>query len=285
MWFELQVRVRVEFAETVANFLVEHGAPGIQMEELPPRCILTAHFEAPPPVAELYDYWRELQEDPGKQISLRATLRTIVSADWATDWMRHFQPLPVGNRFYVCPPWDLSAPADRLRLIIDPGMAFGTGQHPTTRGCLALLERILAARPVRRALDVGTGSGILAIALAKLGVHDVWAIDTDPTARDSAEKNSTQNLVAERVHVEANLDETPGQVELIVANLYADLLVSLAPRFAARLEDSGSVVCSGMLIADMARVRASFETSGFRLLCEVTDGEWATLALEKKSRT
>ena len=143
---------------------------------------------------------------------------------WADAWRAHFRPVPVGRRLLVCPPWEVPPPAlaqGRLVVLIEPGRAFGTGGHGSTRSCLELLERALGGGAVSHALDVGCGSGILAIAAAALGVRRVDAIDLDPDAVAATEDNARRNAVADRVRASvADVDGWAGPAApLVLANL------------------------------------------------------------------
>lgn len=133
-----------------------------------------------------------------------------------------------------------------------------------------------------RALDVGTGSGVLAIALAKLGVGEVWGIDVDPAACTIAEANARQNGVSAQVHIAPGFDAVSGTFELITANLFANLLQELAPRLTGMLRPDGIVICSGLLAEDEARVRASYEELGLQLQDRFEESSWVTLALQQK---
>ncbi len=184
----------------------------------------------------------------GKPSLARAAVRwrELDAQLWEMDWREHFQPVVAGRTLVVVPPWNRTVYPGRRRVVIHPGMAFGTGQHATTRSCLEAIER-LATPPPTRALDVGTGTGVLAIALAKLGVRRVLAIDTDPQAIVAARGNLRRNAVGPRVRLTtkplaaARLDgrshpargDARRRYPLIVANLYVDALVALEPAFAA----------------------------------------------------
>src|SRR5262249_37631428 len=130
----------------------------------------------------------------------RVAWRELDARLWEMDWREHFQPVVAGRTLVVVPPWNRDAHGGRRRIVIHPGMAFGTGQHATTLSCLEAIEQ-LATPPPRRALDVGTGTGVLAIAAAKLGVRDVLAVDTDPQAIAAARANVRRNGVGARVHL------------------------------------------------------------------------------------
>jgi len=208
-------------------------------------------------------------------------LKRIRQEDWAESWKLHFQPQAVGTRLYICPPWNCVAPAGRVSIVIDPGMAFGTGQHATTRSCLLLLERAMDDRGVTRALDVGTGSGVLAIALVKLGVLEVWAIDTDPMACTIAAANAVCNGVETCVHIRSSLDEVSGAFDLVTANLFANLLEEMAVRLVGLLRPGGVLICSGFLNADELRVRKTYEARGLRLVRRHEEQSWVTLTLQR----
>jgi len=209
--------------------------------------------------------------------------RPIADEDWANNWKLHSRPQLVGERLYICPSWDATAPAGRIPIIIDPGMAFGTGQHASTRGCVRQLERAVVGHPPRRALDVGTGSGVLAISLARLGARDIWAVDIDPTACAVATANAAINGVLAQMHVLSDLGEVLGSFDLIVANLYADLLQTLAQQLATHLSIHGTLIASGMLLPDEGRVQAIYEALGFAVANRDVEESWVTLVFRRKT--
>jgi ribosomal protein L11 methyltransferase len=278
VWFECTVDVPIEHGEVVANFLIETGAPGLQSEEEDGIAHLTAYYSAPPPLDALVRFCQSVG------CPLRANdsmgVRRVPHENWAENWKAHFHAQALGERLYICPPWDCAAPAGRVAVVIDPGMAFGTGQHATTRGCLLLLEHALGNRPVARALDVGTGSGVLAIALAKLGLTEVWAVDTDGDACAIAEANAASNEVAACLHIRRGLDEVPGTFDLLCANLFAPLLQELAPKLADRVRPGGVLICSGFLTKDEHQVSSVYEAYGLHLARRLEEDSWVTLALQ-----
>jgi ribosomal protein L11 methyltransferase len=174
-------------------------------------------------------------------------------------------------------------------VIIHPGMAFGTGQHATTLGCLEALET-LATPPPARALDVGTGTGVLAIALAKLGVKKVVALDLDPQAITAARGNVRRNAAGTRVSLackplEKAVPIAPAKhgYPLVVANLYVDALVELAPAIARRTAPGGHLVTSGVLRSQQARVRAAYAKPEWRLVSAKRRGAWVTSIFERRA--
>jgi ribosomal protein L11 methyltransferase len=282
-WFEITVDAPREWAEAVANFLIDHDAPGLRSEEYGERSVFVAHFASAPPLEALRRFSADLGGGAAGAGAVAIHMRTIADEDWAENWKLHFQPQLVGNRLYVCPSWNATPPSGCVAVVIDPGMAFGTGQHATTRGCLQLLEQATRERQMTRALDVGTGSGVLAIALAKLGVPEVWAIDNDPSARPIAAVNAARNQVGASVRIAASVVDVPGTFDIVVANLFAKLLQELAPQLTQFLVPGGLLLCSGLLDTDEHMIRTTFESVGFQVDQRCEENGWVTLGLRRKA--
>lgn len=278
-WFESTIEVPAEYGDIVGNFLIENGAPGFQSEDCDGLVRLTAYFVGTPPVDELSRFCAAIGCPIARE---RIIVRTLPYENWAENWKLHFRPQAVGEQLYVCPPWDCTPPAGRVAIVIDPGMAFGTGQHATTRGCLLLIEAACREGSIGRALDVGTGSGVLAIALAKLGVTEVCAIDSDPAACAIAEANIRHNGVESAVSVCGGLSEISGSFDLIVANLFANLLEQMAAKFITFLRPGGVFVCSGFLTADEGRVRDVYAAVGVQVTSRYEEQSWVTLAMPRR---
>jgi len=172
-------------------------------------------------------------------------------------------------------------PANRLAIVLDPGMAFGTGQHASTRGCLVLLETALAERRAARVLDLGTGSGILAIAAAKLGAGEIVAVDIDPDACAAARDNALVNGVAGAIRFADALAAAPGAFDVIVANLLATTLVELADTLAAQLGAGGALIGAGVQLEEAASVRTAWHAAGLRVTAEDVDEGWVALAARR----
>jgi len=275
-WVEMTVNVPREWGEAVANFLIENGAPGVRSEDVGECTTVIAHFADAAPIESLRRYCVDAGCASADRFSIDT--RTIADEDWAQNWKQHFRPQSIGERLYVCPPWDAIAPAGRLAIVVDPGMAFGTGHHATTRGCLELLEHTVRTERIERALDVGTGSGILAIALAKLGVGEVSAVDNDPQAFAIAGTNAAVNGCG-AIHIRTTLENISRNVDLIVANLFANLLRELAPRLTGLLRSGGTLICSGFLASDEDGVRRAYEAVGFTPVGRREMESWITLAM------
>ena len=195
--------------------------------------------------------------------------------DWLSAWKRDLKPV-VAGRFWVGAPWHTPEPS-LVPIVIEPGMAFGTGHHETTRLALSALSR--AVRPGMRVLDLGTGSGVLAIAAAKLGAH-VLALDIDPTAVAAARANAARNGVAIEVR-KGSLDAASGPFDLIVANLYAELHQTLAKGYRRALVSGGRLLATGILAERAAAVRRALEAAGLRPRLREREGEWVLMEFER----
>ena len=209
------------------------------------------------------------------------TTRVVHEEDWAQAWKAHFPVIRIGRRLVIKPTWRRHRrEPDDIVLALDPGMAFGTGLHPTTRLCLAALESIADAGTLegRRVLDVGCGSGILAIAAAKLGASSVVGVDTDPIAIESTEANAARNgltkgIIARR----GSLPTGDAAFDVVLANLIAGLLVTLAPQLRDELRPGGILLASGIFVDREADVRGAFEGAGLTVTGRSTEGEWVAL--------
>jgi ribosomal protein L11 methyltransferase len=211
------------------------------------------------------------------------TVRPVHEDDWAAAWKQHFPVLRVGRRLVIRPTWrrHRSLPGDVV-LALDPGMAFGTGLHPTTRLCLAGIERWADEGLVEgaRALDVGCGSGILAIAAARLGARSVLALDTDPIAVEATAANARRNRLARRVQARrGSVPAGAATVDLVTANLIASLLITLADELAQSMRPGGRLLASGIFVDREAEVREAFAAGGLEVLHVSAEGDWVALDL------
>ncbi|HYB74442.1 MAG TPA: 50S ribosomal protein L11 methyltransferase [Candidatus Sulfotelmatobacter sp.] len=279
----LRLRVPPAAAGAVANFLLEQGAPGL-VEETPrgARAVaLTAPFDsrargeaAARALRRLLRALRRLGTLRGRT---RITLRAVRGSAWAERWRRYARPVRIGRRLVVQPSW-VRAPADgAARVTLDPGMAFGTGAHATTRLCLEALARHVRGR--ERVLDLGTGSGVLAIAAAKLGAGEIVALDTDPVACRVARENSRRNRVGRRVRVRHGPLAACGArgFDLAVANLTARDLAEVLPGLARRVRPGGLLVVSGLLRGQASAARRAAHAAGFGPVTARRRGEWVAL--------
>ena len=209
-----------------------------------------------------------------------AAVAMIEEEDWANAWKQYFKPIRIGRRIVVTPPWETPNLCEGdVVLTIDPGMAFGTGTHPTTQLCLAALEDYVAAGQTVRVADIGTGSGILAIAAKKLGANYVCATDVDPLAVRVARQNAEVNAVS--VDVRSESDQS-ALYDVLVANILADTLIGLAEEFAGAVRQGGVYIASGIIEGREQDVRRAAEAHGFEFVEHRLQGEWAALVFRRK---
>jgi ribosomal protein L11 methyltransferase len=208
-------------------------------------------------------------------------LRTSVvdEADWAEAWKTHFHVIRLGRRLVIKPSWRRHHhEGDEVVIDLDPGMAFGTGLHPTTRLCLEALEARADRGPLGRALDVGCGSGILSIAAVKLGATRALGVDIDPIAIEATLANARHNRVGKRVRArEGSVPSGEGPFDLVLANLIAGLLVELADALAAELVPGGTLIASGIFIDREPEVRRALEGAGLELTGRRDETDWVAL--------
>ncbi len=268
-------------AEEVAAALMEEGAGGVEVrdgEGIPmPGMVQPAAGRA------LVVAWFAGREEASWSAGERGgTLEELPDQDWGEKWKEGLTPLAIG-RVFVRPSWIAAeTPPGMVEVTLDPGMAFGTGTHPTTSLCLAAMSERLAARPGARVLDVGTGSGLLAIAARKLGAPRVVGNDNDPIAVRVALENAALNGVQVDFDLR-DVGEQPGPFDLVLANILANTLCELAPAIAAQLAPGGVVLLSGILTPQEGEVRAAYVAAGLRPLPggDRRDGEWSLLAMER----
>jgi ribosomal protein L11 methyltransferase len=257
--------------DEAAALLWERGTAGIEVRPLAPGPLveLLAYFEQPPDASELSAAL------PGARVSTAS----VPEVDWVARFREGFRSFRVG-RFVVAPRWD-PGPPDADRLVVDPGRAFGTGTHETTRLCLTALEQLATARPLGRTLDLGSGTGLLAVAAERLGARTVVAADLDPEAAGSsrlhAQLNGARLLV---VRADGATAFRGGSFDLVLANLMALFLIDRAAEVRGAVAAGGALVMSGLLLEDAAAVRAAYAaTCGEPRQLEL--GEWAALVYER----
>ena len=207
--------------------------------------------------------------------------RIVADPGWATAWRARFAPLPIGRRLLIVPPWTAKLATRRIRLTINPGQAFGTGHHATTAGALRALETLCAGRSFARGLDVGTGSGVLAIAMRLMGVGRVAAIDIDAAALDNARENAALNSLADEIRFATTpLARLRGRYDLIAANILSGTLTAMAGALVRRLAAGGRLVLGGILNREAPAVLAHYAP---HLRCVGTgrDRGWSTLVMAR----
>jgi ribosomal protein L11 methyltransferase len=301
-WLKIELSVSPLLVDAVSNFLTEIGADGVLQEELEhqspedfevsaTREVLKAYLRVDirleHRIASLKTYLDSLvQIFPDLEQPALAT-ETVVDQDWGEEWKKYFKPLRVSKNIVIKPTWERYTPAGRDIVIdIDPGMAFGTGQHPSTRMCLEAIEDIiLKDRNIKkwRVLDVGTGTGILGISCAKLGAERVICVDIDKKAAEIARENAMINHVEDRVVI-INRDVTTihEPFDLIVANLTAKILMRLRTHLMSLIENNGYLVISGIIDQNKSDIESHFLTDGFVLHHIIAEKEWVCYIFQKK---
>jgi ribosomal protein L11 methyltransferase len=310
-WLELSVAADHEAVEAVSEILSRAAPGGTSVEpafelveerlaarvDLAQPALVRAHLPILDPRAVRAAVARAERELGHLQaFGLRPigdlSARVVLEADWANAWKAHFPVLRVGRRIVIRPTWrrHRRQPGDVV-LALDPGMAFGTGLHPTTRLCLGALESLadrglLAADgpggAPARVLDVGSGSGILSIAAARLGAREVLAVDVDPIAVDATIANARRNRLARVVRArEGSAPSGEGPFDVVLANLIASLLVSLADGLVADLRPGGVLLASGIFEDREADVVEAFRARGLEIARRSAEGDWVALEIRR----
>ncbi|BBM14433.1 MULTISPECIES: 50S ribosomal protein L11 methyltransferase [Enterococcus] len=309
-WNEVKIETASEAVEAVANILMEAGASGVAIEDsldvenfksdpygeiltkedfttIEEGAIVMAYFpetiflpEILPFIKERVTKLPEFGLAIGKNI---VTVSEVEESNWATAWKKYYHPVRITRLLTVVPSWESYQTTDPLEKIItlDPGMAFGTGTHPTTSLTLQALESTL--RGGETLLDVGTGSGVLSIAAKHLGAKEVYAYDLDEVAVRSAKENMDLNEVAKDVHVSANdlLKGIESESDVIVANILADIILLMIPDAWRLLKQTGTLIVSGIIEEKKEMVLTAMEEQGFVVDQVFQQKDWYAIMLKK----
>lgn len=285
-WLQLAVIAAPESFDAVANYLIEHGSPGVAIRKQEVRGYFAEPFDIAAIRRDAQKFLTTIERYYPHRLRPRIAWRVIRDEDWNKRWRKFIKPQRVGKKFWVTPPW---IPVPKLRqrhvITIEPGMAFGTGSHATTRGCLEFMEHVVPRlkKSTWTALDVGTGSGILAIALVRLGAARVWAVDYDPIALQVARENLQINGAAKKVSL---LGEDFAKIRrvfpLVVANITAETLVELSAALSKKVAPKGHLILSGILNARAQRVIDAMAGVGMVLRERKRERQWTSLLLRRK---
>ena len=278
-WLQLTIRAAKRDLEIFSNYVIELGSPGVVLKTGGVDAFFLSSRRDGALKAQVE---RFVSVRAGKA---RLKWSIVKPEDWEHSWKRFIKPARIGKNFWVTPPW-LKPPKFRRRRIItiEPGMAFGTGSHATTRGCMEFLEIVAAKLAGKKwsVLDVGTGSGILSIAARILGATEIWAIDNDPVAVKVARENLRSNGMASAVILSGqNLASIRRSFTVVVGNLTAETIIELAEILQARVADQGYLILSGILHAKCKNVLRCF-TKSFFVLQRQRKREWLSVLLQRK---
>ena len=292
-WIQLNIETSPQKTEIIEDAVLAAGAvsvtlqdaadqpilePGVGETPLWDRCILTALFSASIEPSET-----EQQIQSNLPFDLHSSWQLVEDKDWSQEWKKHFKPIACSEgRLWICPSWIEAPQPDAVNLRLDPGLAFGTGSHPTTMLCLNWLEK--QSLKGKTVIDFGCGSGILGIAALLLGAEKVWAIDNDPQAllasRDNAQRNGIEDhrlvtLLPQQIPAKAKAD-------IMVANILAKPLIDLAPQISELTIDNGQLCLSGILSHQIDQVSAAY-IQQFIFTPTVVEDNWAQLSATKNS--
>lgn len=279
LWYALDVEIEAAAREAVEYALMEAGALGTETNDAEDKLVrVTGYFDHTPrreSVSSELAHALRVYDLPASSVR-ETSIREVADEDWLGEWKKSWQPVEVGQRFIIAPPWaEIADEHERIVIRIEPGMAFGTGTHETTRLCLAAIEKYFSGGSF---LDVGTGTGILAIAAAKL-VPDarIEACDTDPEAIAIARENARLNGVAERIaFLVGTVEQTTASADIVCANLTADTIASIFPSLLS--VTCGHLILSGILDTQAEAIKARLLECGVSAPFEIIqDGEWIAL--------
>ena len=292
-WIEVSMSADGESAEAIAEVLARYGHQGVSIEhagiapdtwdesDLPPpqQLMLCAYF---PDDDQLEATKSELEAALGHMRLMypmpQPAYSVVDAEDWAEAWKAHYRPLRIGRRLLIRPLWRRVEPEPGdIEIALDPGMAFGTGTHPTTQLCLEALERRI--KPGQDLLDLGSGSGILAIAAAKLGARRVLALDIDPIAVEASRENAKANGVSDKIVAEQgsleNVLHSARRFDIVSVNILARVILQMTEqRLGDIVRPGGAAIFSGIIDTQLEAVEAALSRTGLRPVARARQGDW-----------
>ena len=306
----VSIKTKTEAVEAISNLLMEEGVVGVEIDD-PKDIIRTntsptswdyvdeslinkdletvtvrAYFPEDDDIKTKIDHIRARIDEMRAYLdtgSGEITMDTIKEEDWAHQWKKYYKVTPIGKNIIIKPSWEeyKDEDSDKIVIDLDPGMAFGTGTHETTSMCMELLEKHVSQEDI--VLDIGTGSGVLAITAAKLGANKVIGVDLDKTAVRVARENIGHNKVADMVDIRQGdlLDVVNEKANIIVANIIADVIIPLSKEVASVMLEDAIFISSGIIEDRIDDVKDALNEN-FEILEIVRDGEWAAIVAKKK---
>jgi ribosomal protein L11 methyltransferase len=305
-WSEVSIYTTNEAVEPISHILHEAGISGIAIEdkaelekkrdsrfgeiyELNPAdfpdegVVIKAYLPVNSQQETVIKTIRQkISELPRYQIDIgnhTIKISEVKEEDWATAWKKHYHPVRISDRITIVPSWEDYKPqnSDEMIIMLDPGMAFGTGTHPTTAMCMQALEKIV--KPGDSVIDVGTGSGVLGIAAALLGAKTVLALDLDDVAVEAARKNASLNGVENRMTVKQNnlLEGMEEKADVIAANILAEIIIRFTKAAYESLKPGGSFIVSGIIRQKQGLVAGSLQETGFAIVETITREDWIAM--------
>ena len=304
-WQELTITVNREAEEAASNILIELGSQGVAIDdsadylgsvgkygELFPEVEqselvkITAYYpestNIEAVIAQIKERLAELTDFGLQTGQVQLTTQELAEEDWAENWKKYYEPTRITHDLTIVPSWtDYEVQAGEKIIKLDPGMAFGTGTHPTTKMSLFALEQVL--RGGETVIDVGTGSGVLSVASSLLGAKEIFAYDLDDVAVRVAQENIDLNVGTENIHVTAGdlLKGVAIEADVIVANILADILVNLTDDTYRLVKDEGYLIMSGIISEKLDMVLEAAHSAGFFLETHMIQGEWNALVFKK----
>jgi ribosomal protein L11 methyltransferase len=308
-WTKVSINADWKACDAISGMLIDIGADGVEIEdphdmvlvpgrhdisEITPanidvfdasaRVTVKAYFAESVCSQELINIIKEKMKEITKQIDAgkwSLSFAKIDDRDWANEWKKHFRPFHITSSIVIKPSWyGYRAQGEEKVVELDPGMAFGTGKHETTRMCALLIEKYMTA--ASKVADIGCGSGILSIIAVVLGAGLVDAVDIDQTAVTVAMENVRTNGVEDRISIKkGGIEELSGKYDFITANITADVLIDLSGKLPFYLEKGGSVAASGILNDREQDVIQAFKSSGFTVTDKIAENNWVAILFSK----
>jgi ribosomal protein L11 methyltransferase len=278
-YIKFNIKVPVSFRDNLIGTLMERGCLGL--EEL--RDSMVAYFPRSVDISSVSNelsLFKALLRISSPNVLINIEQSEIPDEDWNATWKKRIEPVDIGDRFTILPPWE-QRKEGHMNLFIKPAMAFGTGYHATTRSCIVLMDKYKEDVEKDGFLDVGTGTGILALVAGLLGFRRVIGIDTDPLAIESALENRNLNGMNDVAIKECSIESLGSSYDFIAANLISGVLISLATQIASHLKRHGIAIVSGILKGQESEVMQALSAAGLQFMERRLEEKWVTLVFRR----